>query len=364
MDEHSSSNPLIPTPQGHWTPASAETRHDGWSGEKMATFCEVLAETGIVTDACLTAGMNRSGAYVLRQRDPLFAAAWDAALGFARAKLADTLLERSLEGSVERIYRGGEVVAEKHYVDNRLALAVLKRLDKQADRAVEEQALPAVLGGEWETALAALRSGGSAELAALLSEGDKTDKLDTPPESFFSEGENDAEPPEHPEPRVWTNGCGDWHTDFPPPGDFDGYEFGSWGDTDYERECSAAELAALRRSGQILDQSERRAAAEAERDQWFAALEAEPEEEQQAEEEAQAADQPGSEPPSAATPQAAEGMSDDRSNRDSADGGPVAAGEGCPAISPASTQSAATTPVSSSPVSGTPEQSSTPKPSS
>ena len=59
-------------------------RHDGWTGERMATFCEKLAETAVVADACDAAGMGISGAYAARRRNPVFAAAWDAALSIAR----------------------------------------------------------------------------------------------------------------------------------------------------------------------------------------------------------------------------------------------------------------------------------------
>ena len=76
---------------------AASTRHDGWTGEKMATFCETLAETAVVAEACDQAGMGISGAYALRRRNPFFAAAWDAALTIARERLADTLLARSIE---------------------------------------------------------------------------------------------------------------------------------------------------------------------------------------------------------------------------------------------------------------------------
>jgi hypothetical protein len=78
-------------------------RHDGWTGEKMATFCETLAETAVVAEACDQAGMSPSGAYAARRRNPVFAAAWDAALTIARERLADTLLARSMEGNVEQI---------------------------------------------------------------------------------------------------------------------------------------------------------------------------------------------------------------------------------------------------------------------
>ena len=104
-------------------------RHDGWTGERMATFCETLAETAVVAEACEAAGMGISGAYAARRRSPVFAAAWDAALSIARERLADTLLARSMEGNVEQVYKDGELVGERHLIDNRLGLAILRRLD-------------------------------------------------------------------------------------------------------------------------------------------------------------------------------------------------------------------------------------------
>jgi len=99
----------------------------------MATFCETLADTAVVAEACDDAGMSPSGAYAARRRNPVFAAAWDAALTIARERLADTLLARSMEGNVEQIYKDGELVGERHVLDNRLGLAILRRLDRLAD---------------------------------------------------------------------------------------------------------------------------------------------------------------------------------------------------------------------------------------
>jgi len=105
-----SSNDLIPAPSdlGPWgSLASPATRHDGWTGALMAKFCETLAETGIVVDACLAVGKSTNTAYANRRRNPLFAGMWEAALGVARGRLADALLARSIEGSVEFYYRDG-----------------------------------------------------------------------------------------------------------------------------------------------------------------------------------------------------------------------------------------------------------------
>jgi hypothetical protein len=103
-------------------PTTRVERHDGWTGEKMAAFCETLAETAVVADACEAANMGISGAYACRRRNPVFAAAWDAALGIARERLADTLLARSMEGNVEQLYKDGVLVGERHVIDNRLGL--------------------------------------------------------------------------------------------------------------------------------------------------------------------------------------------------------------------------------------------------
>jgi len=110
-------------------------RKDGWDGTRMASFVGMLAETGIVTLACRACGMSAQSAYALRQRHLLFAKAWEAAISLAREKLADELLARSLKGSAEQLLRDGAIVGERHHFDNKLAFAVLRRLDRRADSA-------------------------------------------------------------------------------------------------------------------------------------------------------------------------------------------------------------------------------------
>ena len=44
-------------------PGAAEGRHDGWTPEKERCFLTVLAETGVVADACRACGMSRNAAY-------------------------------------------------------------------------------------------------------------------------------------------------------------------------------------------------------------------------------------------------------------------------------------------------------------
>jgi len=239
----------------------------------MAKFLETLAETGIVLDACDAACKSSTAAYALRRRDPLFAAAWETALRPARDRLADTLLGRSLEGNVEQIIKDGEIVAEKHYIDNRLALAVLKRLDQRIE-AARRNASPSRNPAEpdWDMALAALRSGRTGDIASALAllKSDEVGEVCDPP-SEHSAGDNFHHP------RLWrTWGADEWRTDFPPPPGFTGHEEGEWEDETYCRALSVEELAALVAAG-IAEPSEEETRVsidqdEAERDAFFAQL--------------------------------------------------------------------------------------------
>jgi len=168
----------------------------------MAKFLETLAETGIVLEACEMAGKSKQGAYALRRRNPLFAQAWELALGNARDQLADTLLGRSLEGNVEQIIKDGEVVAEKHFLDNRLGLAILKRLDQRADAMGRQPPRPSKAEPDWDVALTALRTGDADDIAAalLMLRGPEVDQIDSP-------SMEDSDAFNH--PRIWR----DWATD-------------------------------------------------------------------------------------------------------------------------------------------------------
>lgn len=252
-----------------------DERHDAFTGELMARFCEVLAETGMVTQAARAVGKHRDTVYQHRRRNPLFAAAWAGALSHARTRLADALLERSLNGSIDYLYRDGDLVGERRYYDNRLAYSMLRRLDREAEveppavtRALAEQPPRVPTKADYRTALKALRTGSEEDLCAALAifGNRETDKPDNPPDPQadgvgFAENGASAE-------RVWEEkGC--WWTNFPPPADFTGEAEGHWADPDYRRECTDAETAVLdnRREAELADA---RAEEEAERDAFFA----------------------------------------------------------------------------------------------
>jgi len=264
-------------------PQPARTRHDGWTGEKMATFCEALAETAVVEEACDQAGMSVSGAYAHRRRNPMFAAAWDAALTVARERLADTLLSRSMEGNRELIYQNGELVGERHVLDNRLGLAILRRLDRLAETgstvSIRGERLAPIRHQpacnprpiDWTQALDALRTGDEDAIGAALAmlRGDEVEEVEDPPIPF---GQGDGKAMEidlsH---RCWKEDDGSWMTDFPPPPGFDGYESDDWPAYDYERDCTDEEAALLEANEKAAEQDDR-AEDEQKRDLWFAML--------------------------------------------------------------------------------------------
>lgn len=252
---------------------TAATRHDGWTGEAMAKFLETLADTGIVLDACDAAHKSSTAAYALRRREPLFAEAWEKALTIARDRLSDTLLARSLEGNVERIIKDGEIVAEKHFLDNRLGLAILRRLDQRTDAARRHQSpAPSRAEPDWELALTALRTGEAHDIAKALAlfQPDEVCEVCDPPID-----DDDGDSFHH--SRIWRDwGTDQWRTDYPPPPGFTGFEQDDWEEDTYQRALSDEELAALVAAG-IADPEEDPTHVsieedEAERDAFFAGL--------------------------------------------------------------------------------------------
>jgi hypothetical protein len=110
-------------------------RRDGFTVEAEQLFLRTLADTGVVADACRATGISRQAAYARRRSASgrAFALAWEAAELIARRPLADDVLSRARHGVIERVYRHGELVAERHRYDNRLTMAVLARLDRLAE---------------------------------------------------------------------------------------------------------------------------------------------------------------------------------------------------------------------------------------
>ncbi|TMJ19568.1 MAG: hypothetical protein E6G92_07265 [Alphaproteobacteria bacterium] len=141
-------------------------RHDGWTPEAVGVFLRSLAATGVVEHAARAAGLSAASAYAFRNRRQgrAFARMWDAMLIHrARARVASELQGRSIAGCVSIRKRDGEVVGEYHYYDNRLAMAMLTRLDRLAEREAASDAQLRALSEDLDDYIDCLAEGGDAD---------------------------------------------------------------------------------------------------------------------------------------------------------------------------------------------------------
>jgi len=145
-------------------PVPVRPRHDGWSPALQRRFVVELALGAGVEEAARRVGRSAQGAYRLRRRRGAegFAAAWDKALAFAAEARVLGRQAGALPGLapgsgiemllVPRFYRGrlvGYVMRE----DVRGAMAVLRRLDRVAERVEREAPRPDAgfpLGLRWK----------------------------------------------------------------------------------------------------------------------------------------------------------------------------------------------------------------------
>jgi hypothetical protein len=101
----------------------------GWSADRQRLFLETLAETGSVHLASSAARLSARSAYRLRTRSPAFAAAWDTALQLSVGRLAAIVFDRAINGRIEQVFEGGDLVAERRVPNDRLLTWLLARLD-------------------------------------------------------------------------------------------------------------------------------------------------------------------------------------------------------------------------------------------
>ena len=71
-----------------------------WTKRRRTIFLQALAETCNVSKAALAAGMDRSSAYDLKDRDPEFMRGWRRALEQAHGELEWDLLKKAKDGDV------------------------------------------------------------------------------------------------------------------------------------------------------------------------------------------------------------------------------------------------------------------------
>ena len=104
-------------------------RHDGWTEARRKTFLAGLRESGCVIDACRMAGMSKTSAYRLRERDPEIAAQWDDAVANGQRGLVAVAHHHAVVGKETVIYRGGEEVERRVAPSDAMLALLIKRGD-------------------------------------------------------------------------------------------------------------------------------------------------------------------------------------------------------------------------------------------
>lgn len=146
-------------------PRVRRARVDGLSGVKQAVFLEGIASGLTVEEAAAKAEISTSAVYNFANRAAgrAFAIAWDAANQRRRRPLADHLMNRSIKGQTE-VARGedGRLLGTRHRHDNRLAMAMLTRADRQAEAYREGERLTVAVAEEFEELLDIIEAEGNA----------------------------------------------------------------------------------------------------------------------------------------------------------------------------------------------------------
>ncbi|HMJ92987.1 MAG TPA: hypothetical protein VK472_02675 [Allosphingosinicella sp.] len=213
--EPSSNLPAVaegePADRFDFNPVELRARQDGWTPERQRAFIEELADCGIVREAASRVGMTEQSATRLRRRADAaaFSLAWDAAVRIGADRLRSIAFDRAINGVVRPHYYRGQVVGEERVYNDRLLIYLLGRADPIADRCVV-----ANVARDWDRWMEAIEDGLEKPLAAP--------------------GERNA--------PVWAGKEGAWCTSFPPPPGFNGEQHGRFGDRDYRRECTIAEV--------------------------------------------------------------------------------------------------------------------------
>jgi hypothetical protein len=146
VEDHADIVPA-PTPP-EFEIAPTRKRHAGWTAERQRKFIEHLALTGNVGEACAVVGVASSSAYRLKNKAGAesFSRAWDAAVRLAGTRLTAVLLDRALNGRVERHYKDGELVMERRIPSDYLLSWVVARLNPLMFGSPTAQALAAATG--------------------------------------------------------------------------------------------------------------------------------------------------------------------------------------------------------------------------
>lgn len=130
-----------------------------WTPGRQAAFLAMIAEGATVAKAAGNIGVVERTAYSFRRRvaGELFDIGWRAANLLARDKLHDELYERALNGqTIQETRDDGERVVSvtRQRFDNRLAVAVMTRLDRLADDRAPDMDTVRLIAANFDTYLA------------------------------------------------------------------------------------------------------------------------------------------------------------------------------------------------------------------
>src|SRR3954449_954245 len=121
--------PIDATPFDGIPLESSRKRLAGWSAERQKLFLTVLAETGQVHLAAAAARLSVRSAQALRVRSPAFQKGWRVAEQLAVGRLTPIAFDRAINGRIEQVYQGGELVGERRVPSDKLLMWLLSRLD-------------------------------------------------------------------------------------------------------------------------------------------------------------------------------------------------------------------------------------------
>jgi hypothetical protein len=146
VEDHADIVPAPAVPEFDLAPT--RKRHAGWTAERQRRFIEHLALTGNVGEACAVVGFASSSAYRLRNKAGAesFSRAWDAAVRLCATRLAAIVVDRAVNGRVERHYKDGELVMERRIPSDYLLTWLLSRLDPLQFGSPTARALAAAAG--------------------------------------------------------------------------------------------------------------------------------------------------------------------------------------------------------------------------
>ena len=118
---------VLPPAPVDFAPVPVRVRSDGWTASRQREFIEALTETGCVSEACAEVGITPRSAYRLRQhpKAQAFRRAWDHAQSLAATRLTAIAWERAIHGASERLYKDGELVAERRKPSDKLLMWLL-----------------------------------------------------------------------------------------------------------------------------------------------------------------------------------------------------------------------------------------------